>query len=158
MMVESLQAGDVAEAQALLDATECTCPNGMLWKGVFDGRGEWYKVHEWIVIDPEGIVEDEEDEDGKDLDDDDDEEEGDGVRREGVVRGGVKEGKGKEVEVLGDPVKVRCRLSTNGRDYIVGIHKGEKVAGLVAQLKAKAEVSDGDFPKTCSLSVFGHGI
>ncbi|KAF1953312.1 hypothetical protein CC80DRAFT_450752 [Byssothecium circinans] len=132
LMVESVQAGDLAEAQALLDATECTCPNGMLWKGVFDGRGEWYRIHEWIVVEPENVVDDEGD--GKEVDDDDDE-------GGGVVGTIPREGKGKEVEVLGDPVKVRCRLSSTGQDCIVGIHKGERVGGLVTKLKAKAGIN-----------------
>jgi hypothetical protein len=123
-MVQSLQGGDVSAAQTLLDAMECTCPNGMIWKGVFDRRGEWYRVPEWIVLEPDGIV-------------------------EGEMEVGSSKGKGKEAmvevegdaeEELGEMVKVRCRLSSDGRDIVVGIHKGEKVSGLVANLKAKAKV------------------
>lgn len=120
LMVESLQAGDVGEAQALLDATECTCPNGMLWRGVFDGRGEWYRVPEWVVIEPEGLVEDEE------------------VQGNAQAEGD-KEGD-EEAETLGEPVKVRCRLSTTSQDYSVNIRRGERVASLISKLKRKAEV------------------
>ncbi|KAF2639802.1 hypothetical protein P280DRAFT_49580 [Massarina eburnea CBS 473.64] len=130
LMVESLQSGDIAEAQALLDATECTCPNGMLWKGVFDGRGEWYRIQEWIVVEPEAVIEDEDD--VKEVNEED---------GEGVVGTARRGGKGKGVEVLGDPVKVKCRLSTTGRDYVVSIHKGEKARELVAKLKKKAGIN-----------------
>ncbi|PVI07185.1 hypothetical protein DM02DRAFT_513302, partial [Periconia macrospinosa] len=116
LMVESLQMGEVGEAQALLDATECTCPNGMLWKGVFDGRGEWYRVAEWVVIEPEGLI-DEDDE--TDLGHEDDED--------------IKE------DV--DAVKVRCRLSTTGADYEIRIYKGEKMASLITKLKSKAGIN-----------------
>lgn len=118
-MVESLQKGDLGEAQALLDATECTCPNGQLWKGIFDAHGEWYRVPEWIVIEPDGLVEDE---DG------------------GMGIDGANEDKELEVESLGEPVKVKCRLSSNAQDVVVGIRKGERVGRLVNQLKAKAKV------------------
>ncbi|KAF2686559.1 hypothetical protein K458DRAFT_199577 [Lentithecium fluviatile CBS 122367] len=127
LMVQSLQEGDVGEAQALLDAMECTCPNGCLWKGVFDRRGEWYRVPEWIVVEPEGLVEE--------------------GSLESMGSGG---GKGKEVVIdreedgegeLGERVKVRCRLSADGRDVVVGIRKGERVGSLIANLKAKAKIN-----------------
>lgn len=125
-MVSSLQSGDVRGAQALLDATECTCPNGMLWRGVFDNRGEWYKVPEWIVVEPEGLVEENEV----------------GVIDGEVGSSGGEEDEDKEVEVerLGEAVKVRCRLSSSGQDVRVDIRKGERVAGLIAKLKVKAGV------------------
>lgn len=121
-MVHSLQGGNVTEAQVLLDATECTCPNGMLWRGVFDNRGEWYKVPEWVVIEPEGLVEEDElkDEAGSVGEDDD---------------------KEVETEELGDDVKVKFRLSNTGKDHIVDLRRGERVASLVTKLKAQAGVS-----------------
>ncbi|KAJ4353213.1 uncharacterized protein N0V89_004940 [Didymosphaeria variabile] len=121
-MVQSLQAGDIREAQVLLDATECTCPNGMLWRGIFDNRGEWYKVPEWIVIEPDGLVEEE------DLKDE-----------AGSV--GADDDKEVEAEDLGEEVKVKCRLSSTGKDYKVDIRRGERVGSLVTKLKAKAGLS-----------------
>ncbi|KAK3204091.1 hypothetical protein GRF29_106g1691149, partial [Pseudopithomyces chartarum] len=119
-MVQKLQAGNVGEAQVLLDATECTCPNGMLWRGIFDHRGEWYKVPEWIVIEPEGLVDEE------DLKDE---------------AGSVGDDEDKEVEVddLGEEVKVKCRLST-GHDCVLEVRKGERVASIITKLKTKAGV------------------
>ncbi|ORY15592.1 hypothetical protein BCR34DRAFT_454836, partial [Clohesyomyces aquaticus] len=80
LCVEYLQADNVAEAQAILDASGCTCPHGEIWRGVFGETGEWYKVPEWLVIEPAGLVEDpppdpEEDDAGK-TDDEDSVEEG----------------------------------------------------------------------------------
>ena len=120
-MVRKLQAGNVGEAQVLLDATECTCPNGMLWRGIFDHRGEWYKVPEWIVIEPEGLVDEE------DLKDE---------------AGSVGDDEDKEVEVddLGEEVKVKCRLST-GHDCVLEVRKGERVASIITKLKTKTGVS-----------------
>ena len=121
-MVKSLQGGNVTEAQVLLDAVECTCPNGMLWRGVFDNRGQWYKIPEWIVIEPAGLVEE------NDLKDE-----------AGSV--GEDEDKDIEIEDLGDEVKVKCRMSNTGEDYIVHMRRGERVSSLVTKLQAKAAVS-----------------
>lgn len=143
-MVESLQLGEVGEAQALLDATECTCPNGMLWKGVFDGRGEWYRVAEWVVLEPEGLIAEDDETDHGNEDDEDDGDKKEDVDVEGSSTADAKqakESKGKEVEVLGDEVKVRFRLSTTGTDYQIHAYKGEKVGSLVTKLKSKAGVS-----------------
>jgi hypothetical protein len=127
-MVQSLQVGDVGAAQALLDAIECTCPNGMIWKGVFDARGEWYRVPDWVVLEPEGIAAEADIEAGR------------GKGKEAIV-----ETDGDGEEELGEKVKVRCRLSSDGRDVVVGIHKRERVSGLIANLKAKAKVSPPGF-------------
>ncbi|KAF3049861.1 hypothetical protein E8E11_009536 [Didymella keratinophila] len=54
---EALQEGDLATAQTLLDVQGCTCPSGQLWSKVYDDRGAEYKVPEWLVIEPAGIVE-----------------------------------------------------------------------------------------------------
>ena len=127
LMVEHLQRGEVAEAQALLDATECTCPNGQLWRGVFDASGDWYKMPEWIVIEPEGLVEDEElsaEEDAP-----------------GATDGALEEEKNLEVEELGEQVKVRVRLSTDAKDVVILMRKNEKVSALITKLKQKTGVS-----------------
>lgn len=56
---EALQGGDVATAQSLLDASGCTCPTGQLWSRTYDDRGNEYRVPEWLVLEPIGIVEEE---------------------------------------------------------------------------------------------------
>lgn len=111
----------------MLDAMECTCPNGIVWRGVFDRRGEWYRVPEWIVVEPGGLVEDGGDAEG-----------GSGGKGKGAVAGDGQADTNEEE--LGEMVKVRCRLSSDGRDVVVRIHKGERVGGLVVGLKAKAKV------------------
>jgi hypothetical protein len=60
--------GQLAEAQALLDAGCVTCPTGRVAKGraksdrerggVYDDRGRLYEVPEWVLRDPDDIVED----------------------------------------------------------------------------------------------------
>jgi hypothetical protein len=59
---QHLQANEVAEAQTMLDAAGCTCPSGALWKGVYDPTGVLYKVPEWLVVEPEGLADEDEDE------------------------------------------------------------------------------------------------
>lgn len=129
VVVGCLQKGEVGEAQAVLDAMECTCPNGLIWRGVFDRRGEWYRVPEWIVVEPEGLVEN-------------GEEDSVGGSRKGkeAVHGAVDAEGERKSEELGELVKVRCRLSTDGRDVVVKIHKGDRVDALIANLKVRAKV------------------
>lgn len=139
MMVAHIQRGEVQEAQTLLDATECTCPNGEIWRGVFDEHGEWYRVPEWIVVEPAGLVEG----DGA----------GHGDHRGSVETDGTQDGseEGKEEEdedLTTTPFKIRCRLSSNQQDVLVSMHKGEHVAGLVKKLREKTGM-----PETTRLRV-----
>ncbi|KAF1826528.1 uncharacterized protein K489DRAFT_376950 [Dissoconium aciculare CBS 342.82] len=65
---DALVRGQLAEAQALLDAGCVTCPTGRVAKGraksdrerggVYDDRGRLYEVPEWVLRDPDDIVED----------------------------------------------------------------------------------------------------
>jgi hypothetical protein len=65
---DALVRGQLVEAQALLDAGCVTCPTGRVAKGraksdrerggIYDDRGRLYEVPEWIVRDPDDIIED----------------------------------------------------------------------------------------------------
>ncbi|KAF2869967.1 hypothetical protein BDV95DRAFT_497890, partial [Massariosphaeria phaeospora] len=125
MMVEHLQAGEVAEAQTLLDVTESTCPSGLVWKGVYDRRGEAYVVPRWVVFEPAGL--------GKE-------------RVRDSIDMGVGGGDGTTDTSLSaapsKPYKVRCRLTTQAKDIVIEMHRGEKVASLIRKLKVKAGLQD----------------
>jgi len=122
LAAQSLQAGKLREAQGWLETLECTCPTGCLWKGVYDSTGVLYKVPEWLIVEPEGLVPEETDEDGEggpagvdeNPDDDDDEED--------------------------EPVLVRVRISRDGRDVTLKLRRKEPVASIVAKIKEQAEV------------------
>lgn len=142
--MELVRAGEVSEAQAVLDAAGLTCPDGKVWHAVFDERGVEYAVRggkggrgfEWVVFEPVGIVEGgKEDEDGW----------GGGIG-DGVDEGRLRsKGKGRAVEDEdvgeGEVMRLRCRLSSTGRDHVVEVRKGEKIAGIMARLSQITGVS-----------------
>lgn len=99
----------------MLDVTGCTCPTGLVWRGVFDATGVQYKVPEWVVVEPEGIVEE------------DEAEEGAGVEVE-------------EEDESDEEVDVRVRMSHDSKDVIVRVHKKESVARVVEKVKDAAKV------------------
>jgi hypothetical protein len=140
---QHLQKGEVAEAQTMLDATGCTCPNGMLWKGVYGPTGVLYKAPEWLFVEPEGLAEEGEEE-GKD---DEDDERGSGVREAGgaasQVPGAaeVEADEGAELEAEKDETAaVRIRTSHDQKDVTVHIRQRETVGAIVQKLKQQIEV------------------
>jgi hypothetical protein len=131
-MVEHLQRGELQEAQVLLDAIGCTCPTGKLWHSIFDERGDQYSIHDakrnfdWIVFEPEGLVEDApETTPGGGLD---------GQEEESFT----DKGKGKRRAEETFPVK--CRLTT-GQDIIMQTSKDEKIGSLIKRLSRITGVS-----------------
>lgn len=109
----------MATAQSLLDASGCTCPTGQLWSRVYDDRGNEYKVPEWLVLEPSGIVED-----------------GDVAVVEDKINGAAvldtSEPDGKCV--------VRVRLSDASKDLRVSVRKRETIASVREKIKVQAKV------------------
>ena len=109
----------MATAQSLLDASGCTCPTGQLWSRVYDDRGNEYKVPEWLVLEPSGIVED-----------------GDVAVVEDKIDGAAvsdtSEPDGKCV--------VRVRLSDASKDLRVSVRKRETIASIREKIKVQAKV------------------
>jgi hypothetical protein len=125
LAAQSLQAGKLRDAQSWLETMECTCPTGCLWKGVYDSTGVLYKVPEWLIVEPEGLVSEEMDEDA-----------------EGGPAGsaaGVDEAQ-EEDDDEDEPVLVRARISRNGRDVTLKLRRKEPVASIVEKIKEQAEV------------------
>jgi hypothetical protein len=123
---QHLQAGEVQEAQTMLDATGCTCPAGMLWKGVYDPTGVLYRVPEWLVVEPEGLIR-----------------EGDENAEPSAVGTSevVGEDAGKEIMVEKDEMaSVRIRTSHNQKDVVVSIQQRDTVALILERLRVQAEV------------------
>ena len=120
LAAQYLQKGELQEAQTLLDATGCTCPTGLLWRGVYDPTGVQYKVPEWVVVEPEGLAEEGAVDDGKATSSDD-------------AEGGV----GAAVD---DQVRVRVRTSHDQRDVSLLIAKRDSVGVIVEKLKEEAKV------------------
>ena len=151
----------LATAQSILDAAEITLPTGRLRDGAYDDLGNYYAFHEWIVSDPENMVEeDEEGErgDGVAVDDEDaktvgpfggEAEEEDVVRR--------REEKGKAVVDVRDLVVVYARLSENGRDIKLSVAKDESVRSVARRVLEESGVRN--FPPlslSVSLSIASH--
>lgn len=116
---EALQEGDLATAQTLLDAQGCTCPTGQLWSRVYDDRGAEYKVPEWLVIEPAGIVEEEEVPATEDKNND---------------------ATAFDEAELDSEFVVRVRVSQQSQDLKVAIRKRENIASIREKLKALAQV------------------
>ena len=90
---ELVEHSNLVDAQAVLDASGCTCPSGNLWGhkgGVYDELGEKYIVPAWAVGEPPGVVPDGSD-DGEKSSSNEEEDEDEEVSRE--------KGKGKAVVV-----------------------------------------------------------
>ncbi|KAF2735493.1 hypothetical protein EJ04DRAFT_511744 [Polyplosphaeria fusca] len=127
---DNLQEGTTDEAQTFFDAAGCTCPTGDIWRGVYDAMGVSYKIEDWVVIDPEGLVEDED-------------EESDGAIK--VDKGKQKAEDGAEDMPLRIDVKVR--ISTSAKDYMLPMFPTDAVAVLedmVQQLDEVRPVIDAD--------------
>ena len=116
---EALQEGDIVTAQGLLDAQGCTCPTGQLWTKVYDDRGNEYKVPEWLVIEPAGIVEEEDIPASED-------------KIGGAVAVDDSEPDRKFV--------VRVRVSERTQDLLVTVRRRETVASIREKLKTQAQV------------------
>ncbi|KAF3000137.1 hypothetical protein E8E13_005007 [Curvularia kusanoi] len=118
---EVLQAGDVATAQSLLDASGCTCPTGQLWSRVYDDRGNEYKVPEWLVLEPSGIVEDE----------------SISATEDKVDETAVMDGPELDGECI-----VRVRLSEASQDLRLAVRKRDTIASIREKLKEQAQLAD----------------
>lgn len=122
---------DLATAQALLDAAAITVPSGDLVDGAYDENGNFYPLVEYIVSNPERMVEPSPDEEATDEDAYESEEE---RRLE----------KGKTVVRPAESVEVRARLSDRGgpeADIKLRLGKDDTVRVLVRRIRQEANVS-----------------
>ncbi|CAA9958296.1 UBD domain containing protein [Pyrenophora teres f. maculata] len=126
LAAQYLQKGELQEAQTLMDVTGCTCPTGVLWRGVYDVTGVQYKVPEWVVVEPEGVNEDA----GGDGDGDD------GVAGAAAATEEEEDGEGAG----GEEVMVRVRTSHDQRDVSLAIRKRDSVGTVVEKLKREAKL------------------
>ncbi|KAF4540370.1 Ubiquitin domain-containing protein [Lasiodiplodia theobromae] len=125
LATDLVKGGDVASAQGVLDAAGATCPTGEIWRGVFDEWGTEYRVPEWAVVEPVGVVEVGEEE-----------EEGDGTE-DGEQSLAEEKGKGR----MGEVVKVRARLSDRGTDVVVEVGMEERVSAVIARIAEAAKLA-----------------
>lgn len=131
---EALQEGDVATAQTLLDVQGCTCPSGQLWSRVYDDRGAEYKVPEWLVIEPAGIVEEE-----------------DVVATEDKTNGTTA----LDDAALGREFVIRVRFSSLAPDLKLEVRERETIASirekcktLISHVSLPARNYSGQLPRT----------
>ena len=124
----------MATAQGILDAAGVTVPTGDLVQGAYDEMGGLYVLPGWVVGEPDGVV-DVEEEEGKGL-----------VLGEGGKDVGSGEKKGKEVAVdagggVEGMVRVRARLSDRGGpDVVVLIGREDSIAVLARRIAEQAKV------------------
>jgi hypothetical protein len=125
LAAQSLQLGKMREAQQWLEAMECTCPTGSLWKGVYDKTGIMYKIPEWLIVEPDGLVP---------------ENAGDGEAGESAGAAGQDGAQEEDDEEDDEPVVVRARISRNGRDVMLKLQKKQTVASIVEKIREQVEV------------------
>jgi hypothetical protein len=116
---EALQEGDLATAQTLLDVQGCTCPSGQLWSRVYDDRGAEYKVPEWLVIEPAGIVEGEE---------------------ASVIEDKTNDATAFDEAALGCEFVIRVRFSSLAPDLKMEVREREIIASIREKCKVLAKV------------------
>ncbi|EME50189.1 hypothetical protein DOTSEDRAFT_68901 [Dothistroma septosporum NZE10] len=155
-----LRQNNLPDAQAILDATNISCPNGRFARGrgrsrdgrgkgggVYDAQGLLYDIPDWVVVDPADIIE-EEHEKEIDAGSDGAEDEVYEDKRDGIgpaSPGKEDKGKGRADEVdMGEKVKVRCRLSTSQGDLLVDYwsrqparYVAERIKEMTGQGKVK---------------------
>jgi hypothetical protein len=111
----------------MLDASDCTCPTGLLWRGVYDATGVQYKVPEWVVVEPEGLAE-EGDMHDKDLTED---------ASHSAVHETVDDPADDDSNGL---IRVRLRTSHDQKDVLVVMRTKDTVATITEKLKKQAKV------------------
>jgi hypothetical protein len=120
---QSLQAGKLKDAQQWLETMECTCPTGCLWKGIYDSTGVMYKIPEWLIVEPEGLVA-----------------EGGLDEVAAGTASGADGAQESDNEADDELVLVRARVSRDGRDVTLKVRRKEPVASIVEKLKKEAQV------------------
>lgn len=120
-------------AQSMLTAAEISLPTGNLVNGAYDALGNYYALSEWIVSDPQNIVEHDHEREG--LGSGDDETQGGGEDAETS-----KEEKGKDVDD-GEQLQVRARLSETGNDIAVSVSKSDIVRIVIKKMAAETKLS-----------------
>lgn len=139
LVAESMRHGDLAQAQAIMDAANITCPHGRVARGrgknrqlegVYDSRGKLYEIPYWLVTDPADIIEQGDDE--KDTDD---------TRDDATSLQAAREkGKGRADGDIGDEVRVTARLNNTARDVTVAIGTKQTISVLRRNIEEQSHV------------------
>lgn len=149
----------LATAQGFLSAAKVTLPTGDLAQGAYDALGNYYLIPEWVVADPENVVEEDTECDGDEVDGrvrrgdridglaggEEDTEAGD--EEEAVRR---REEKGKGVADMRDLIAVHARLSENSQDVNVLVCKSDTVRSLARNVQEESGVCFAFFLSTPS--------
>ena len=131
-MTEALQEGDVGTAQALFDAQDLNCPDGHLWssRGVYDVTGQQYRVPEWLVIEPDGLVREEEIAEPEDTTD-----------------GAADADDGQPDEEF----TIRIRVGEFPHDFMLPVRRREPISSIRERLRMRAQVCPSFFHFTTIL-------
>lgn len=125
----------ILTAQTILDAAGITLPTGDLAGGAYDGFGAFYPLHQYVVSDPQNLVDSPAGVTGDDKDAESDE-----LDEEEILR--RREEKGKAVVNPKDLINVRARLSEgSSSDLVVTIGKQDSVRLLTRRVFEESGVS-----------------
>ncbi|OAA40544.1 Small ubiquitin-related modifier, SUMO [Beauveria brongniartii RCEF 3172] len=120
-------------AQSMLTAAEISLPTGDLVNGAYDSFGNYYALPEWVVSDPQNMIERDHDNDGIGSADDETQAGGE----DGEMS---KAEKGKEVDD-GEQIQVRARLSETGNDITVSVSTTDIVRSVIKKMAAETKLS-----------------
>ncbi|KAM0250677.1 hypothetical protein ACHAQJ_008511 [Trichoderma viride] len=143
----------LATAQTILNAAEISLPTGDLVNGAYDSLGNLYALPEWVVADPDNLVDDNDadfkgdtstagEETAGEEDDDIDSEEAERRREE----------KGKGVLDEREMVTLRARLSETGQDIKITVTKTDSVRSVIKKI---TELSVSPSEKKIRLAYMG---
>ncbi|KAF2018721.1 hypothetical protein BU24DRAFT_458463 [Aaosphaeria arxii CBS 175.79] len=139
--VKFAQEGDIKNAQALIDAAECTCPTGELWRRIYDNVGVEYSVSraKWVVLEPEGIVSDEDA--AREM------KERSTAARTGSTNDGGSAAGGtpdlsspispvqSQTSTPGTNMRVFCRMSDTSKDILIKAFPNPRVVDIISHLQ-----------------------
>lgn len=141
----------LATAQMILSAAEISLPTGDPVNGVYDSLGNYYQLPEWVVADPQNVVQDNDDGaktalsiNGEETMGEEEMSEDEGIER-------ARKEKGKDVMDTIDLVQLRARLSENGKDIVVKIGESETVKSVVRRIAHDAGVWPLPTPRAAQL-------
>ncbi|KAL4723920.1 hypothetical protein ACLX1H_009567 [Fusarium chlamydosporum] len=124
----------------ILSAAEISLPTGDLANGVYDALGNYYQLPEWAVSDPQNCQEDQGTASKGDISTVGDDTVADEELSDDEIDG-KKQEKGKEVDEAKELVKLRARLSENGRDINVNISESETVRSVAKKIALEADLA-----------------
>lgn len=129
-------------AQTMLSAAEISLPTGDLVDGAYDSFGNYYALPQWVVAEPQNLIESQDVENSCDAQN--------GTATVTVVSGGNTCNSSSAQDSSLAPEKqtqLRARLSETGKDLTVRIGKSDSIQDIINQISRQYKVSQYNIGK-----------